>query len=38
LDFTVRTGTMMERSQIPLTKWLFAMYLVATSRKGISSL
>lgn len=38
LDFTVRTGTMMERSHIPLAKWLFAMYLVATSRKGISSL
>jgi transposase-like protein len=37
-DFTVRTGTMMERSHIPLTKWLYAMYLVTTSRKGVSSL
>lgn len=38
LDFTVRTGTIFERSHIPLDKWLFAMYLVATARKGISSL
>jgi transposase-like protein len=37
-DFTVRTGTIMERSHIPLDKWLYAMYLVATARKGISSM
>lgn len=37
-DFTVRTGTMMERSHIPLTKWLYAVYLVTTARKGVSSL
>jgi transposase-like protein len=37
-DFTVRTGTIMERSHIPLDKWLHAMYLVATARKGISSM
>lgn len=37
-DFTVRTGTIFERSHIPLHKWLFAMYLVVTSRKGISSI
>ncbi len=37
-DFTVRTGTIFERSHVPLDKWLFAMYLIATSRKGISSL
>lgn len=36
--FTVRTGTIMERSHIPLTKWLYAMYLITTSRKGVSSL
>lgn len=36
--FTVRTGTIFERSHVPLDKWLFAMYLLATSRKGISSL
>lgn len=38
LDFTVRTGTIFERSHIPLHKWLYAMYLLVTSRKGISSL
>lgn len=35
--FTIRTGTIMERSHVPLDKWLFAMYLVLTARKGISS-
>jgi len=38
LDFTIRTGTIFERSHIPLHKWLYAMYLLATARKGISSL
>jgi transposase-like protein len=37
-DFTVRTGTIFERSHVPLDKWLYAMYLVVTDRKGISSL
>ena len=37
-EFTVRTGTIFERSPIPLDKWLYTMYLVVTSRKGISSL
>jgi transposase-like protein len=37
-DFTVRTGTIFERSHIPLHKWIYAMYLLVTSRKGISSL
>jgi transposase-like protein len=37
-DFTVRTGTIFGRSHIPLNKWLFAMYLIVTARKGISSL
>ncbi len=36
--FTVRTGTIFERSHIPLHKWLFAMYLLQTARKGISSM
>ena len=36
--FTVRTGTIFERSHIPLDKWLYAMYLLITDRKGISSL
>jgi transposase-like protein len=36
--FTVRTGTILERSHVPLQKWLYAMHLLVTSRKGISSL
>lgn len=38
LDFTVRTGTIFGRSHVPLHKWLYAMYLLVTSRKGISSM
>ena len=38
LDFTVRTGTIFGRSHIPLHKWVYAMYLLVTARKGISSL
>lgn len=38
VDFTVRTGTIFGRSHIPLHKWIYAMYLLVTSRKGISSL
>lgn len=37
-DFTVRTGTIFERSHVPLHKWLYAMYLLVTARKGISSM
>ena len=37
LDFTVRAGTIFERSKVPLHKWLYAMYLLVTARKGISS-
>ena len=37
-EFTVRTGTIFERSHVQLHKWLYAMYLVLTARKGISSL
>nr|VFK59484.1 MAG: Transposase zinc-ribbon domain-containing protein [Candidatus Kentron sp. TC] len=37
-EFTVRTGTILERSHIPLHKWLYAMYMIVTARKGISSL
>lgn len=36
-DFTVRTGTIFERSHIPLNKWIYAMYMLVTARKGISS-
>jgi transposase-like protein len=37
-DFTIRTGTIFERSHIPLHKWLYAMYLLGIFRKGISSM
>nr|VFJ92812.1 MAG: Transposase [Candidatus Kentron sp. LFY] len=37
-DFTVRIGTVMQSSHISFRKWLFAMYLIVTARKGISSL
>lgn len=37
-QFTVRTGTVMEDSHIPLRKWIYAMYLMTVSRKGISSI
>jgi transposase-like protein len=35
--FTVRMGTVFESSKVPLTVWLQAMYLIAGSKKGISS-
>ncbi len=38
LDFTVRTGTIFGRSHVPLHKWVYAMYLLVTARKGISSM
>src|ERR1700731_4874685 len=37
-NFTVRPGTIFERSHVPLHKWVYAMYLVVTARKGISSM
>lgn len=37
-DFTIRTGTIFERSHVPLHKWVYAMYLLVTARKGISSM
>jgi transposase-like protein len=37
-DFTIRVGTIFHRSHIPLHKWLYAMYLLVTARKGISSM
>ena len=36
--FSVRTGTVMERSKITLKKWAFAIYLCTTNLKGVSSL
>src|SRR5258708_26864649 len=35
--FTVPTGTVFERSHIPLHKWLLATHLIAASKKGISA-
>jgi len=36
--FSIRVGTVMEKSKIPLRKWLLASYYIVTSRKGISGL
>jgi transposase-like protein len=36
-DFSVTTGTVMERSHIALNKWLMGFYLMAASKKGISA-
>ena len=38
LDFTVRTGTIFERSHVPLHKWLAAMHLLLNSRDSLSSI
>ena len=35
--FTVKIGTIFESSHIPLYKWLQAIFLIASSKKGISS-
>ena len=36
--FSVKTGTVMRKSQLPLRKWVFAIYLHLTSLKGVSSM
>jgi len=36
--FTCRTGTVMERSHIPLHKWLLGLHLMAASKKSVSAL
>lgn len=36
--FSVRTGTVMHRSKIPLQKWVIAIYLWSVSLKGVSSM
>ena len=36
--FSVRTGTVLARSHVPLQKWVFALYLYVTSLKGVSSM
>jgi transposase-like protein len=35
--FTVTVGSVMERSKIPLPKWVLGFYLMAASKKGVSS-
>lgn len=36
-QFTIRIGTIFEESHIPLRKWLMALHLMTSSKKGISS-
>jgi len=36
-QFTVRVGTIFESSHIPLTKWLIAIYMMCSSKKGVSA-
>jgi transposase-like protein len=36
-DFTITTGTVMERSHIELHNWLMAFYLMSSSKKGVSA-
>ena len=36
--FSVRTGTVLERSHVPLRKWVIAIYLELTSLKSVSSI
>ena len=36
--FSVRTGTMLAESRLPLQKWLLAIYILTNSKKGVSSL
>ena len=37
-DFSVRTGTLLHSSKIPLSKWAIAFYLYSTHLKGVSSM
>ena len=37
-EFTVRTASIFERSHVPLHKWIYAIYMVVTARKGVSSM
>ncbi len=36
--FSVKTGTPMQASKIPLRKWAIAIYMMATNLKGVSSM
>ncbi|MCY4260134.1 MAG: IS1595 family transposase, partial [Rhodobacteraceae bacterium] len=37
-NFSVRTGTVMSHTRIPLHKWVIGIYLWSTSLKGVSSM
>ena len=37
-DFSVKTGTVMQSSNLGLRKWAFAVYLMTTGLKGVSSM
>jgi transposase-like protein len=36
-QFTITTGSIMEHSKVPLNKWLLAMHLLGSSKKGYSA-
>ena len=36
-QFTVTVGTIFEDSRIPLNKWLYAIYMMCSSKKGVSA-
>ena len=36
--FSIKTGTPMQASKIPLRKWAIALYMMTTSPKGVSSM
>ena len=36
--FSVKTGTVMQSSKLPIRKWVLVMYLMSTSLKGVSSM
>jgi transposase-like protein len=36
-QFTVLTGSVMERSHVPLSKWVLAIRLMTASKKGMSA-
>jgi transposase-like protein len=36
-QFTVRMGTVFEESKLPMTKWLQAIHLMCSSKKGVSA-
>ena len=36
-QFTVRVGTVFESSHVPMTKWLQAVFLMVSSKKGVSA-